>query len=174
MKKLFFITLIVKLFSPNSMAANKYEKATFAGGCFWCMEPPFEQLDGVISVISGYSGGELKNPTYEQVSSGNTKHLESVQITYDPKKVTYRKLLKTFWVNVNPTDVGGQFVDRGHQYTTAIFYHNKKQKALAEKSKLYLEKKKYFKNKIVTPIREYKSFYKAENYHQDYASANRP
>lgn len=142
--------------------------ATFAGGCFWCMEPPFEKLDGVELVISGFSGGEIENPSYKLVSSGKTKHLEVVQVTYDPSKVSYQKLLNIFWKNINPTDDGGQFVDRGHQYTSAIFYHNEEQKKLALESLKALEAAKIFNEKIVTPIREYKAFYAAEEYHQDF------
>ena len=118
MNKIFFSILIIVNFNL------KAELATFAGGCFWCMEAPFEKLEGVQSVISGFSGGTIKNPSYDLVSSGKTKHIEVIQIKYDPLKVSYQKLLETFWKNINPTDSGGQFVDRGHQYTTAIFYHN--------------------------------------------------
>ncbi len=171
MKKL--IILIMILAGTGLYAMNiKTETATFAGGCFWCMEPPFEKLDGVISVISGYTGGSEKNPTYRQVSSGSTGHLESVLVTYDPEKVSYEKLLEVFWRQINPTDPGGQFVDRGKQYTTAIFYHNEKQKRLAEKSRETLERSGRFAGKIVTPIRKAGPFYKAEEYHQDYYKVN--
>ncbi len=171
MKKL--IILIMILAGTGLYAMNtKTEKATFAGGCFWCMESPFEKLDGVISVISGYTGGSEKNPSYKQVSSGSTGHLESVEITYDPEKVSYEKLLEVFWRQINPTDPGGQFVDRGKQYTTAIFYHNEKQKRLAEKSKEALERSGRFSGKIVTPIRKAGPFYRAEEYHQDYYKVN--
>lgn len=146
----------------------KVETATFAGGCFWCMEQPFEELVGVKSVISGYTGGVIKNPNYDQVSSGKTKHIEAVSVTYDSDIVSYKRLLEIFWQNINPTDNGGQFVDRGHQYTTAIFYHNSEQKKEALESLVVLEKLKKFKKKIVTPIITFKKFYNAEEYHQDY------
>jgi peptide methionine sulfoxide reductase msrA/msrB len=137
---------------------KNYEKATFAGGCFWCMEPPFENLDGVIEVVAGYSGGDVENPTYEQVSTGETGHFEAVQITYSHEKITYKKLLKIFWKNIDPTDAQGQFADKGPQYKTAIFYHNEKQRQSAEKSKKELEKKQIFKGKIKTQILPYKNF----------------
>jgi len=146
----------------------KTERATFAGGCFWCMVPPFEKLDGVIKIVSGYSGGNEKNPTYEQVSSGTTGHLESVQITYNPNKISYKKLLEVFWMQIDPTDSEGQFVDKGKQYASAIFYHDETQKKLAEKSKKELEDSGKFKKSIVTEILPFKSFYPAEDYHQDY------
>src|ERR1043165_8930714 len=120
-------------------------KATFAGGCFWCMEAPFDKIPGVISTTSGYTGGKTKNPTYEQVSSGTTGHAESVQVEYDPTKVTYQKLLDVFWHNIDPTQRDGQFCDHGSQYRTAIFYHNEEQKTLALASKAQLEKTKPFK-----------------------------
>jgi len=168
------IILSLVLIPAFSYSSEKLEKATFAGGCFWCMEPPFEKLDGVHSVISGYSGGKIKNPTYKQVSSGQTKHIETVQVTYDPKKVSYSTLVKTFWKNIDPSEKDGQrsgergqFVDRGYQYSTAIFYHNDAQKKIAKKSKDFLIKKKYF-DRIVTDIKEFKIFYPAEEYHQDY------
>ncbi|MCJ8276770.1 MAG: peptide-methionine (R)-S-oxide reductase MsrB, partial [Bdellovibrionales bacterium] len=143
-------------------------EATFAGGCFWCMEPPFEKLDGVKSVVSGFMGGTKVNPAYKEVASGSTKHLEVVQVTYDPNKVSYETLLEVFWRQVNPTDAGGQFVDRGNQYTTAIFYHDIMQKKAAEISKKKMNDSKRFKKPIVTPIREALAFYPAEDYHQDY------
>ena len=117
---------------------TKYEKAIFAGGCFWCMEPPFDGLDGVLEVAAGYTGGHIKDPSYEEVCEGDTGHAEAVQITYDPSKITYDKLLDVFWRQIDPTDAGGQFVDRGPQYRTAIFYHTDEQKMLAEKSKAEL------------------------------------
>jgi len=155
-----------------SNQGEKFEKATFAGGCFWCMEPPFERLDGVKEVISGYTGGEKKNPTYEEVSSGNTGHLEAVQITYNTAKVSYKELLEVFWRQIDPTDAGGSFVDRGTQYGSAIFYHSNEQKEMAEESKMELEKSKKYNNPIVTEIRKFKEFYKAEDYHQDYYKKN--
>ena len=152
--------------------AAKYEIATFAGGCFWCMESPFEKVEGVIKVVSGYTGGPEKNPTYEEVASGQTGHKEAVEITFDPKKVTYETLLEIFWKQIDPTDSGGQFVDRGEQYGTAIFYHNSRQKKLAIASKKRLEKTGPFKKKIVTPIVKATAFYTAEEYHQDYYKKN--
>ncbi len=143
-------------------------KATFAGGCFWCMEPPFEQLEGVTEVISGYSGGKEKNPTYEQVASGATGHLETVQVLYDPDKIGYSELLEVFWKNIDPTDEYGQFVDRGKHYGTAIFYHDEEQRKLAEESKTKLQNSGRFSRPIVTAIREFEAFYEAEDYHQDY------
>ena len=145
-----------------------FEKATFAGGCFWCMEAAFQEKDGVVNAVSGYAGGEEKNPTYEQVSSGETGHLEAIQITYDSSRISYEELLDIFWRQIDPTDDGGQFVDRGPQYKTAIFYHNDKQRKLADKSKKQLEESKKFKNKIVTRVLPLSTFYEAEEYHQDY------
>jgi len=147
---------------------SKKEIATFAGGCFWCMEPPFENLPGVYQVISGYTGGTKKNPTYEEVCSQNTGHIEAIQITFDPEKVSYEKLLEVFWRNIDPTDSEGQFVDKGPSYVSKIFYHNEVQKQKAEKSKEELEKSKKFKKPIVTPIVAAMEFYPAEDYHQDY------
>jgi peptide methionine sulfoxide reductase msrA/msrB len=147
---------------------EKLEKATFAGGCFWCMEPPYEKLDGVIEVVTGYTGGDTEDPTYDEVSSGITGHAEAVQITYDPSKTTYSELLDVFWKHISPTDAGGQFGDRGPQYRTAIFYHNDEQKRLAEKSKKEIERSGRFKKPIVTEITKASEFYKAEDHHQDY------
>jgi len=152
--------------------SKDYGVATFAGGCFWCMEPPFEKLDGVVQVYAGYAGGTEENPTYEQVSSGATGHRESIQIFYDPKKVSYKKLLDTYWMQIDPTDSGGSFVDRGKQYTSAIFYHTVEQKKLAEESKKELENSKNFDKPIDTPILPYTTFYPAEEYHQDYYKKN--
>lgn len=157
---------------PQDQMISSLKKATFAGGCFWCMEPPFEKLDGVLEVISGYSGGMLKNPTYKEVTSGKTGHIEAVQILYDPSKITYGELLDVFWKQIDPTDEGGQFADRGSQYRTAIFYHNDKQKKVAEASKLNLEESGRHEKKIVTKIQKYNSFYPAEDYHQDYYQTN--
>jgi len=145
-----------------------YERAVFAGGCFWCMEPPYEKLDGVKDVISGYTGGHKDNPTYKAVSAGGTGHLEAVEVYYDPKKVSYGKLLDVFWRQVDPTDPGGQFVDRGESYQTAIFYVDEAQKALAEDSKSRLDASGRYDKPIVTPIVPASKFYRAEEYHQDY------
>ncbi|MBI5192807.1 MAG: peptide-methionine (S)-S-oxide reductase MsrA, partial [Nitrospirae bacterium] len=147
---------------------TKYEKATFAGGCFWCMEPPFERLDGVLEVIVGYTGGHIKDPSYEEVCEGDTGHAEAVQITYDPSKITYDNILDVFWRQIDPTDAGGQFVDRGPQYRTAIFYHTDEQKMLAEKSKAELERSGRYKKPVVTEVLPIAEFYIAEEYHQDY------
>lgn len=142
--------------------------ATFAGGCFWCMEPPYEKLEGVSDVVSGYTGGELEDPTYEQVSSGRTGHLEAVQVHYDPETVSYEELLQVFWRNVDPTDAGGQFCDRGSQYRTAIFVHDEEQREAARRSKEELERTKPFDGPVVTEILPLETFYRAEDYHQDY------
>ena len=152
--------------------ATGYVKATFAGGCFWCMEPPYDKLDGVISTKSGYTGGQKKNPTYEEVSSGRTGHAEAVEVVYDPKKIGYEKLLEVFWRNVDPTVKDQQFCDVGSQYRTGIFYHDEEQKRLAEASKAALEKNKPFKGPIVTEITRATEFYPAEDYHQDYYLKN--
>lgn len=166
-----FIQSVLSLFMFSNAIAS-LEKATFAGGCFWCMEPPFEKLIGVKTVISGYAGGSKVNPTYGQVSSGKTKHKEVVQITYDPELVSYTRLLEIFWQNINPTDSGGQFVDRGYQYTTGIYYHNDKQKNEAIESLNTLKKLQKFKGEVITPITAFTNFYKAEEYHQDYYKKN--
>ena len=146
--------------------------ATFAGGCFWCMEGPFDHVPGVVSTTSGYTGGNVKKPSYEQVSSGATGHAESVDVVYDPAKVTYAQLLDVFWHNVDPLDGGGQFCDRGNQYRTAIFYHDDEQRRLAEQSKQALEASGKLKKKIVTQIVPAGEFYAAEDYHQDYYLRN--
>lgn len=163
-----FLIFTLLLITSSLSAETKYEKATFAGGCFWCMEHPFEELEGVTEVISGYTGGNKVNPTYEEVSAGVTLHFEAVQITYDPSKISYSDLLEVFWRQIDPTDLGGQFVDRGLQYRTAIFYHNEEQKQLAEESKDQLGKSGRFNGEIVTEIIEATPFYKAEEYHQDF------
>jgi peptide methionine sulfoxide reductase msrA/msrB len=150
----------------------KMKVATFAGGCFWCMEPPFEKLPGVSKVISGYTGGTTKNPTYKDVSYGTTGHVEAVQIHYDATQVSYKDLLEVFWRNVDPTDSGGQFIDRGDSYLTAIFYHDAEQNNLAQASKKQLEASKRYPMKIVTPIKQAGKFYAAEDYHQDYYKKN--
>ena len=142
--------------------------ATFAGGCFWCTESDFEKLPGVVKVISGYTGGQKVNPSYEEVSSGSTGHVEAVQVYYDPSKLTYTELLDTFWKHIDPTDSGGQFVDRGSQYRSVIFYHDEEQKKLAEKSKQDLDKSGKFDKPIATEIIKFIKFYEAEEYHQDY------
>jgi len=148
------------------------ELATFAGGCFWCMEPPFDAIDGVLSTTVGYTGGHVKNPTYQQVSAGGTGHAEAIQVVFDPAKVTYRQLLQVFWHNVDPTTRDRQFCDRGHQYRTAIFYHDDAQRQAAEQSKAELERSKPFSGDIVTEVVPAGPFYPAEDYHQEYYRKN--
>jgi len=147
-------------------------KATFAGGCFWCMEEVFEGVDGVISATSGYTGGHKRNPTYEEVSAGETGHAESVEVIYDPSKITYAKLLEFYWRNIDPTDPRGQFCDKGTQYRSAIFYHDETQKRLAEESKNAVEKSKPFRGPILTEIVPASQFYPAEEYHQNFSQKN--
>ncbi len=148
--------------------APELATATFAGGCFWCMEPPYDKLDGVVSTTSGYTGGHLDNPSYEQVSSGGTGHTEAVEVVYDPAKVSYEKLLAVFWVNIDPTDAKGQFCDRGSQYRSGIFYHSDEQRHLAEASKKKIEASGRLPKTVVTEVTEATAFYRAEEYHQDY------
>jgi peptide-methionine (S)-S-oxide reductase len=148
----------------------KTATAVFAGGCFWCMEPPYDALPGVVATTSGYTGGLKANPSYEQVSAGDTGHIEAVQIAYDPKQVSYEKLLEVFWRNVDPLDDGGQFCDRGNTYTTAIFVQNEEERKIAEQSKAAIEKK--LGKAVVTAIRPAATFYAAEDYHQDYYRKN--
>ncbi len=142
--------------------------ATFAGGCFWSMEEPFEKIPGVMTVVSGYTGGFVKNPTYKQVSQSPTGHVEAIEVRYDPRRVSYDDLLEVFWRNVDPTDAGGQFADRGNSYRTAIFVHDEDQRRAAESSKERLGATGRFKKPIVTPIVSAKMFYPAEEYHQDF------
>ena len=160
--------------APEGMTASGQglEKATFAGGCFWCMEPPFDKLEGVKSVVSGYTGGNKKNPNYEEVSSGSTGHAESVEITYDPAVISYHKLLDVFWHNIDPTVKDRQFCDVGSQYRAAIYYHNAEQKRLAEASKKALEESKRFRGPIYTEVTAATTFYPAEEYHQRYYQKN--
>lgn len=152
--------------------SGSLEVATFAGGCFWCTESDFEKVPGVSEAVSGYTGGFTENPTYKQVSGGSTGHLESVQVHYDPEKISYEMLLEAFWRQVNPTDPSGQFVDRGKQYSTAIFYHNEQQKAAAEASRERLMRSGRYSDPIATPIIPAEKFYQAEEYHQDYHKKN--
>ena len=156
--------------AESSPGGTPLAKATFDGGCFWCMEPPYDELEGVISTISGYTGGTKTNPTYEQVSAGATGHTEAVEITYDPKKISYEKLLDVFWRNIDPLTADAQFCDSGSQYRSAIFYHDQNQKTLAESSKKRLQSR--FKQPIVTEISRASEFYPAEDYHQDYYRKN--
>lgn len=156
--------------APNKAAG--LETALFAGGCFWCMEPPFEKLKGVREVVSGYTGGSTVNPTYEEVSAGRTGHREAVRVTYDPAVVSYEQLLQVFWRQIDPTDAEGQFVDRGGQYASAIFYYTPRQKAAAEKSKQALQWSGRFTKPLVTDLLPAGAFYRAEEYHQDYYKKN--
>ncbi len=187
MKLIYNITLLIGLIVASYLIQNAFvdqevnamdenhstlEKATFAGGCFWCMEHPFEKMDGVQSVVSGYAGGHLESPTYEDVSSGSSGHLEVVQITFDPKKISYETLVNVFWQQIDPTDDGGSFVDRGSQYGSAIFYHTEIQKGLAESAKKALDQSGVFKDPVATVIRPLDTFYPAETYHQDYYKKN--
>jgi len=155
-----------------SVQAQQQEKAIFAAGCFWCTEEAFEKVPGVVSAVSGYTGGTVKNPSYEQVSSGRTGHAEAVEVTFDPAKVTYEQLLDVFWVNHDPTVTNRQFCDSGTQYRPAIFYLNDEQKRLAEASKAKWEKMRPFKQPILTEITKAGPFYPAEDYHQDYYKKN--
>ncbi len=175
MRRMIYLILVLGVFTMMMIAEAadmKIETATFAGGCFWCMEPPFEKLEGVKEVISGYTGGRKVNPTYEEVSAGMTGHAEAIKITYDPEKVSYQKLLDTFWRQIDPTDAGGSFVDRGSQYRSAIFYHNEEQRRLAEQSRAELGKSGLFSKPVVTEIVKAGVFYQAEEYHQDYYKKN--
>ena len=156
----------------NNDETSSHKTATFAGGCFWCMEPPFDKLDGVISTTSGYTGGDKKDPTYKQVSHGGTGHTEAVQIVYDPDRISYPELLDVFWHNIDPTTVDGQFCDWGNQYRSEIFYEDTEQKTLAENSKAALLELKPFKEPVVTQITAASTFYPAEDYHQDYYQKN--
>ncbi|MGD2052608.1 MAG: peptide-methionine (S)-S-oxide reductase MsrA [Gammaproteobacteria bacterium] len=168
-----FLATSLLLISLNINAADsKTEIATFAGGCFWCMEPPFDKLDGVISTTSGYTGGHQANPTYKQVSAGNTGHTEAIQIEYDPAVISYEKLLSVFWKNIDPTTADRQFCDHGSQYRSGIFYHDESQKNAAESSLQKLEHTKPFDDPIVTEITAATVFYPAEEYHQDYYRKN--
>jgi peptide-methionine (S)-S-oxide reductase len=179
MKRRFLLVALVTVlpvFSEASGAAaqapggQRLAKAAFAGGCFWCMEPPFDKLPGVVSTTSGYTGGQKKNPTYEEVSAGGTGHAESVEVTYDPAKVSYQQLLQVFWHNVDPLTRDAQFCDHGHQYRTAIFYRGEQERRLAEASKQQVEKQ--LGKPVVTEIVPASTFYPAEEYHQDYYVKN--
>jgi peptide-methionine (S)-S-oxide reductase len=158
--------------SARAASPSQFETATFAGGCFWCVESDFDKVEGVISTTSGYTGGHKKNPTYQEVSAGGTGHTEAVQIVYDPSKVTYAQLLKVLWRNIDPTTPNRQFCDAGSQYRAEIFYHDETQKNLAEQSKREIESTKRFEAAIVTQVTMASEFYPAETYHQDYHSKN--
>jgi peptide methionine sulfoxide reductase msrA/msrB len=167
-----FIPMFTFTATDVNGAEAKLETAIFAGGCFWCLESAFEHVGGVKTAVSGYTGGQKESPTYEEVCSGRTGHLEAVKVTYDPQKVSYAELLNVFWKNIDPTDSVGQFADRGSQYRTAIFYHDENQKRLAEESKEALQKSGLFKKPVATEIRKETRFYPAEEYHQDYYKKN--
>jgi peptide methionine sulfoxide reductase msrA/msrB len=171
MKGLKYIKLVI-MFNLIFIQSAYAEKATFAGGCFWCIESVLEKVDGVKSVVCGYMGGKKEDATYKKVSSGSTDHYEVVQVDYDPKKVSYNVLLQAYWDEIDPTQSDGQYVDVGHQYKTVIFYHNQEQKILAEKSKASLAASGKYKKPIVTEIKKSQTFYKAEAYHQDYYKKN--
>ncbi len=149
-----------------------YEEATFAGGCFWCMQPPFDSISGVVDTVVGYSGGSEENPTYEQVWRGRTGHAEAIRVVFDPARVSYETLLETFWMNIDPTREDGQFADRGRHYRTAVFYHDEAQKRKALLSRKKLEESGKFKNPVVTSVEKFRSFYRAEEYHQKYYEKN--
>ena len=164
------VLLAITPIPGQAQGGRQLAKATFAGGCFWCMEGPFDKLDGVVSTTSGYTGGTKKNPTYEEVSSGGTGHAEAVQIVYDPAKISYEKLLEVFWHNIDPVAKNRQFCDAGTQYRSAIFVHDANQKRLAEASKTEIQKR--FKQPLATEIVQASAFYPAEDYHQDYYKKN--
>jgi len=170
-----FMFLSFPIFAQGKMDnfdMQNFKKATFAGGCFWCMQPPFDKLEGVVSTTVGYTGGHKKDPTYREVTTGKTGHAEAIEVLYDPAEVTYEKLLKIFWMNINPTTPDRQFADVGTQYRPAVFYHDEKQKKLAEKSRLELDHSGRFHKPIATEITAVSKFYPAEEYHQKYYKKN--
>ncbi len=166
------ISAIAADVSSSSNADKELETAIFAGGCFWCSESDFEKLDGVESVVSGYTGGEEVDPSYVEVASGRTGHTEGVEVTYDPEKISYSELVEFFWRTIDPTQVNGQFCDKGKQYRTAIYYRNDEEKNILEASLSELNKTKPFEDPIVTEIEAASTFYPAEEYHQDYYKRN--
>ena len=168
--KVLFISIIILINSSVVLKAQNFSKAYFAGGCFWCMEESFENILGVSKVISGYSGGTTENPTYKEVTYGNTGHFEVIEVIYIPEVVSYEKLLEEFWVNIDPFDAVGQFCDKGYSYRSVAFYQNEKQKDLIENSIKVIEEK--FKKKVVTYVRKFNKFYMAEAVHQDYYQIN--
>lgn len=165
------IILLLIVAGMGFSQTDQYQQATFAGGCFWCMEKPFDAIDGVIDTTSGYTGGTTENPTYEQVSKGGTGHAEAVQVRFDPSKVTYEQLLEVFWKNIDPTVENKQFCDTGSQYRSGIYYQNPTQKAAAEKSREAIQKA-YQLPHIYTEIKQFTGFYRAEDYHQNYYQKN--
>ena len=162
----YFIFILIILTNTNFSYSAQIDKAYFAGGCFWCVEESFEKLNGVKEVISGYSGGKTENPTYKEVTYGNSGHFEVVEIIYDKEVISYKELLKNFWINIDPFDAYGQFCDKGYSYRSVAFYQNQNEKKLIEEDIKNLEKK--FNKKVVTYLREFKKFYKAESRHQNY------
>ncbi len=166
------LAVVFTLASTSRGSTAPTEEALFAGGCFWCTEAAFDETPGVLSATSGYTGGRVTSPSYEQVSSGQTGHAESVRVVYDPAKISYAQLLTVFWHNIDPLDAGGQFCDRGSQYRAAIFYENDEQKRLAEQSKEAIDKSGRFNKPVVTEITAASEFYPAEDYHQDYYLKN--
>ncbi len=164
--KIIIVIFLSIIFFNLDVSSKEFNKAYFAGGCFWCMEESFEKVEGVTEVISGYSGGKTTNPTYDEVTYGNTGHFETIEVIYDPNKVNFNYLLKIFWENIDPFDKYGQFCDKGYSYRSVAFFTNKNEKNLIEKSKKNIEEN--FDKKVVTYIREFKVFYKAEENHQDY------
>ncbi len=178
MTRIFWLLLVAAAAAVQPLAAQAQQGssetavATFAGGCFWCVEEAFDAVDGVVSTLSGYIGGHVPNPTYEQVTRGNTGHYEAVEVQYDPNVVSYADLLNVFWHNIDPLDSGGQFCDRGDQYLSAIFYHDEEQRELAERSKQQLRERGTLPGEIVTEITAATEFYPAEDYHQDYYRRN--
>jgi len=172
--KILFVLIALTVFSSIGfmMANSAIDIATFAGGCFWCTESDFEKLPGIVKAVSGYTGGTKENPSYREVSAGTTGHVEAVQVYFDPSKVTYKELVDYFWRHINPTDPGGQFVDRGRQYRSAVFYHDENQRQIAEKSKETLNKSGKFDKPVVTDILKLATFYSAEEYHQNYYKKN--
>ena len=169
---LFLGCTAVNINAASDTEETPYEKAIFAGGCFWCMEPPFDKLDGVISTTSGYTGGNKEDPTYREVSRGGTGHTEATQIVYDPTRISYEELLNVFWHNIDPTNASGQFCDRGSQYRSEIFYQSAEQEKLARQSKAALIELKPFDAPVVTGVTQASEFYPAEDYHQDYYRKN--
>jgi peptide methionine sulfoxide reductase msrA/msrB len=174
MSSKFLVTLLIwsLILSMSNASEEKLARATFAGGCFWCVESTFSKIPGVKQVISGYIGGRTTNPTYEEVSTGTTGHIEAIEITYDPQVISYEKLLDVYWKDIDPTDAGGQFADRGSQYEPVVFYHNEEQKVLAEKSKAKLDKSGVFSKPVQVRIIAATKFYPAEDYHQEYYKKN--
>ena len=164
-----FIIVLTLIINTNAIS-KEFNKAYFGGGCFWCMEESFEKVEGVIDVISGYSGGKTNNPTYREVTYGDSGHFETVEVIFDHSKTDYETLLKVFWVNIDPFDAVGQFCDKGYSYRSVAFYQNENQKKLIDNSILSIEKK--FNQEVVTYVKEFKIFYKAEDNHQNYYNEN--